>query len=250
MGISPTAERPVIASAPTAPIELRRRERERFGRRIQWETVFFGLLAAVGLAALLVAMVLGGLVAAGVTDFRDNAASFFDHLTTAGGGVAIAIIALSYLTGGYVAARMARFDGWRQGLGIWFLSLLMVVAVAIAAWIGGGTLDPTKSISLPSNPVDTGPLSHSGWAILAVVLAVSLVAAVAGGILGERYHRAVDDAAFEPDEPEPEPEPEPEAETEVDSEDQPYGPDRVRQDAPTSAATSSEESTVSPAARP
>jgi hypothetical protein len=126
----------------------------------------------------------------------------------------------------------------------------MVVAVAIAAWIGGGTLDPTESISLPSNPVDTGPLSHSGWTILAVVLAVSLVAAVAGGILGERYHRAVDDAAFEPDEREAEPEPEPEPETEVDSDDQPYGPDRVRQDAPASAASSSEESTASPAARP
>ena len=96
-----------------------------------------------------------------------------------------------------------------------------------AAWIAGGTLDPTKSISLPSNPVDTGPLSHSGWAILAVVLAVSLVAAVAGSILGERYHRVVDD-----------------------SEDQPYGPDRVRQDAPASAASSSEESTASPAASP
>jgi hypothetical protein len=233
MGISPTAERPVIAAAPTAPVELRRRERERFGRRIQWETVFFGLLAAVGLAALLVAMLLGGLVAAGVADFRDDAATFFDHLTMAGGGVAVAIIALSYLTGGYVAARMARFDGWRQGLGIWLLSLLMVAAVGIAAWIGGGALDPTESISLPSNPVESGPLSHSGWAILAVVLAVSLIAAIGGGILGERFHRAVDDAG-----------------TELDAEDQPYGPDRARQEEPASAASSSEESTVSPAARP
>jgi Kef-type K+ transport system membrane component KefB len=227
MGISPTVEQPVIASHPTEPMVLRGRERAQLDRRIQWETVFFGLLAAVGLSALLVAMLLGGLVAAGVTDFRDNAATFFDHLTTAGGGVAIAIIALSYLTGGYVAARMARFDGWRQGLGIWMLSLLIAAAVVIAAWIAGGTLDPTKSISLPSNPVDTGPLSQSGWAILAVVLVVSMVAAVAGGILGERYHRAVDD-----------------------DEDQPYGPDRVRQDALASAASSSEESTVSPAASP
>ena len=227
MRTSPTIERSVITSAPTEPMVLRRRGRQRFGRRIQWETAFFGLLAAVGLAALLVAMLLGGLVAAGVTDFRDDAATFFDHLTTAGGGVFIAIIALSYLTGGYVAARMARFDGWRQGLGIWLLSLLMVAAVGIAGWIGGGTLDPTESISLPSNPIDAGPLSHSGWAIVAVVAAISLVAAVAGGILGERFHRAVDD-----------------------SEDQPYGPDRVKQDADASAASSSEDSTVSPAASP
>ena len=230
MGISPTTAQPVIAAPPTVPIELRRRERERFGRRIQWETVFFGLLAATGLAALLVAMLLGGLVAAGVADFRDNAATFFHHLTTGGGGVAIAILALSYLTGGYVAARMARFDGWRQGLGIWLLSLLMVAAVGIAAWIGGGTLDPTESISLPSNPVNTGPLSHSGWIIVAVVAAVSLITAVAGGILGERYHRAVDDVALEPD--------------------QPYGPDRIKQDTDASEASASEDSTVSPAASP
>jgi hypothetical protein len=231
MATSPTIERPAIAAPPTEPIDLRRRERERLGRHIQWETVFFGLLAAVGLAALLVAMLLGGLVAAGVADFHDNAAAFFDHLTTAGGAVFGAIVALSYLTGGYVAARMARFDGWRQGLGIWLLSLLAVAAVGIAGWIGGGSLDPTESISLPSNPIDVGPLSHSGWAIVAVVAAISLVAAVAGGVLGERYHRAVDDAAF-------------------DSEDQPYGPDRVRQEADASAASSSEESTVSPAASP
>jgi cytochrome bd-type quinol oxidase subunit 2 len=232
MRTSPTAERPSI-TAPTAPIELRRREQESVGHRIQWETTFFGLLAAVGLAGLLVAMLLGCLVAAGVTDFRDNARTFFDHLTMAGGGVAVAIIALSYLTGGYVAARMARFDGWRQGVGIWLLSLLMVVGVGIAAWIGGGNMNPAESISLPSNPIDNGPLSNSGWVILAVVLAVSLIAAIGGGILGERFHRAVDDLG-----------------TGFDSDDQPYGPDRVRQDAPASAASSSEESTVSPAARP
>jgi hypothetical protein len=91
---------------------------------------------------------------------------------TAGGVIPIAILALSYLTGGYVAARMARFDGRRQGFGVWLLSLVMVLAVAITAWIAGGELDPTKSISLPGNPIDEGPLSQSGWAILAVGLLV------------------------------------------------------------------------------
>jgi len=34
----------------------------------------------------------------------------------AGGGViAMAIVALAGLTGGYVAGRMARFAGWKQG---------------------------------------------------------------------------------------------------------------------------------------
>jgi hypothetical protein len=251
-------------------LELRRRElrreRQEFGGRIQWEAVFFGLLAAIGLAASLVAMVLGGLVAAGVTSFSDDAASLVNHVLTAGGAIAIAILALSYLTGGYVAARMARFDGWRQGLGIWLLSLFMVLAVAITAWISGGELDPTKSIALPSNPVDEGPLSQGAGAIAAVLALVPLVSAIVGGVIGERFHRAVDRAALDQTEPEaetevdldteaetevdPDTEAELEDETEVASADQPYGPRRERQDAPASAASSSAESTSSPAASP
>jgi hypothetical protein len=42
--------------------------------RIQWETAFFGLLAAVGLPALLVAMLLGGLFAVGAIDSGETAA--------------------------------------------------------------------------------------------------------------------------------------------------------------------------------
>ena len=159
--------------------------------RILWETAFFGLLAAFGLATLLTAMLLGGLVAAGASDFGETAATFFDHLTRAGGAIAIAILALSYLTGGYVAGRMARFDGWRQGLGVWLLSVLVVAAGLIAAWISGGSLDPTQSISVPSDPIDAGPLQN-GWLLATVGLLLSLLASVGGGVLGERYHRAVD----------------------------------------------------------
>lgn len=179
---------------------LHRRERAQFGGRVQWEAVFFGLLAAVGLAALLVAMVLGALVAAGVTDFSEKASTFADHLTTGGGAIAVAVLALSYLTGGYVAARMARFDGWRQGVGIWILSVLMMLAILIAAWVSGGQLDPAKSISLPGDPVDEGPLSHT-VVLLAALVVIPLASAILGGVLGERFHRAVDRAGFT--EPEP-----------------------------------------------
>jgi hypothetical protein len=265
MGTNPTVEGPTIRHRGRALMELRRRElhrqeRREFGGRIQWEAVFFGLLAAIGLGASVVAMVLGGMVAAGVTSFHEDAASLVDHVMTGGGLIPIAILALSYLAGGYVAARMARFDGLRQGLGLWLLSLVMAIAVAITAWIAGGDIDPTKSITLPSNPIDEGPLSDTGWAILAVGVLVPLIFSIAGGVLGERFHRAVDRAGT--DEFEAVPDYEPEAETEVqpdddadaDSdptvEDQPYGPRRMRQDAPASAASSSEDSTSSPTASP
>jgi hypothetical protein len=197
MGTSPTVERSRIRHPRSEVLlELRRRElrreRQEFGGRIQWEAVFFGLLAGVGLAACLVAIVLGGLIAAGITDAHEDAVGLVDQMMAGGGGISLAILALSYVTAGYVAARMARFDGWRQGLGIWLLSLLVVLAAAVAAWIAGDKLDPTESISLPSNPVDEGPL-HEGAAVIAPVLvAVPLIAALIGGVIGDRFHRAVD----------------------------------------------------------
>jgi hypothetical protein len=230
--MNPTMDRTRIRHPRSeALLELRRRElrreRQEFGGQIQWEAAFFGLLAAVGLAACLVATVLGGLIAAGVIGSHEDATGLVDQMMTGGGAISVAILALSYLTGGYVAARMARFDGWRQGLGIWLLSLLVVLAAAITAWIAGGKLDPTESISLPSNPVDPvdeGPL-HQGVAVIAAVLVVvPLLAALIGGVLGDRFHRAVDRAGTEEFEAVPPPHPrdgsedEPEPDTEVDEE--------------------------------
>jgi hypothetical protein len=230
MGASPTVERTRIRRPRSEALlevrrrELRRRERQEFGRRIQWEAVFFGLLAAIGLGASLIAMVLGGLVAAGVTDFGQPASTLVHRMSVGGGAIGVAILALSYLAGGYVAARMARFDGWRQGLGVWLLSLLLLAAAAVTAWIAGGELDPTKSITLPSNPIDSGPLADGGVVLVAVAIAVPLVFAVLGGMVGERFHRAVDRVGLPPEpavEPESESEPEPEEETQKEDEKEP-----------------------------
>src|ERR687898_1382184 len=185
MGMNPRVERPLMRPRSEVLAELRRREvrreRQEFGGQIQWEAVFFGLLAAIGLAASLVAMVLGGLVATGVTSFSEDATELVDRMMAGGSAIAVAILALSYLTGGYVAARMARFDGWRQGVGIWLLSLVIVLAAAVTAWIAGGELDPTDSITLPDNPVDEGPLGASAWVTAAVLLVVPLLSALIGG---------------------------------------------------------------------
>jgi hypothetical protein len=202
MGNVPTVHRGRIRRPRSEVLlEARRRElhreRQEFGGRIQWEAVFFGLLAGVGVAACLVAGVLGALIAAGVISSHENAAGFVDQMMAGGGAISLAILALSYLTAGYVAARMARFDGWRQGLGIWLLSLLVVLAAAVTAWIAGGQTDPTDSISLPANPIDEGPL-HQNVAVIAPVLTlVPLIAALVGGVLGDRFHRAVDRAGTE-----------------------------------------------------
>ena len=174
---------------------LHRRERQAFGGRIQWEAAFFGWLAAIGLAAILVAMLVGGGVAVGLTDIKDSAGEQADRLTLGGGVLLVAILAISYLAGGYVAGRMARFDGWRQGLGVWILALAMTLALGATAWIAGGDVNPLESLELPRIPVEEkGSLTSGGIIAMIAAAVVTLAAAIGGGVAGERFHRAVDDA--------------------------------------------------------
>jgi hypothetical protein len=120
-------------------------------------------------------------------------------------------------TGGYPAGRMARFAGWKQGLAVCLLSALVALVVLITAWIAGGELDPAKSIDMPSNPVDEGPLSNVP-ALIALSALIALALSLAGGVLGERFHRALDREELETAEPEAEPEGEAEPETEAGEE--------------------------------
>jgi hypothetical protein len=176
---------------------MHRREHQAYGGGIQWEAAFFGWLAAIGLAAILVALAVGAGVAVGLTDVNDPAAEQAERLTAGGGALLVAILALSYLAGGYVAGRMARFDGWRQGLGLWLLALLMTGGLALAAWIGGGDVNPLDDLELPRVPVEEEAGLTTGGAIALTATAVAtLGAAIAGGIFGERYHRAVDEAGI------------------------------------------------------
>ena len=86
----------------------------------------------------------------------------------------------------------------------------------MTAWIGGGDVNPLRALDLPRVPVDEGGELTTGGAIATAATAiVTLLAAVAGGIAGERFHRAVDDAGETAPEPEQlELEPQPRAEHE------------------------------------
>ncbi len=53
-----------------------------------------------------------------------------------------------------------------------------------------------ERLELPALPVGDSELATGGAVALAAVVIVTLVAAVAGGKAGERYHRRVDRAGF------------------------------------------------------
>jgi len=195
------------ARTPTTPTDLprerigeqdvRARQREEFGG-FSWGSVFFGWLVAIGLAALLTGVLTGAGTAIGITELSDGELS--DNAETIGllGGILLfAVLLLSYYAGGYVAGRLARFDGARQGFGVWILGLVMTLGFAALAALAGSEWNVFERLDLPRVPVDEGTLTTGGAITLAAIAIGTLIAAGAGGKVGERFHRKVDRVAFE-----------------------------------------------------
>jgi hypothetical protein len=175
--------------------EVVARERERFGG-MKFGASFFGWLTATGMAVLLTAL----LAAAGAgvslaTDLDETAADPNQAQTIGliGAIVLLVIIFLSYLAGGYVAGRMARFNGARQGFGVWLWALIIAVVVAILAVVGGTQFNLLANLNtFPRIPIDEGDLTTVGVITAIAVALVALVGAVLGGLAGMAYHRRVD----------------------------------------------------------
>ncbi|SOC50503.1 hypothetical protein SAMN05660748_3253 [Blastococcus aggregatus] len=173
-------------------------QRSRYGG-LKWGAAFFGWLSANGLAVLLVALLSAGGVAIGLTqglDSTDEAADQADTIGLAGGIVLLVVLFLAYLAGGYVAGRMARFDGARQGIAVWVIGLAVVLVLAVAGLLFGAEYNVLERLDLPRIPIDEGTATTGGIIALVAVLVATLLGAILGGKLGERYHRKIDRAGF------------------------------------------------------
>jgi hypothetical protein len=176
-----------------APRDLHYRQREEYGG-FSWGSAFFGWLVSVGIAALLTAIVSAAGTAVGLT----QGASGSDAQSNAGtvgivGGVLLLVILLvAYYCGGYVAGRMARFNGPRQGLGVWIIGLILTIFLAIAGVVLGAEYNVLEKLSLPRIPVSEGALTTGGVITLAAVVIGTLLAAMAGGKQGTHFHRKID----------------------------------------------------------
>jgi hypothetical protein len=193
----PATSRPFRATSPATAAEARAVQRARWGGA-DGTAIFFGWLSALGLAALVLAVVaaagtrLGFASAVGTGDARSNART----IGIVGAAILVVILLLAYFAGGYVAGRMARFDGGHQGFRVWLLGLLATVAAAAAGWIGGSQYNVFQQLNLPRIPVNEGDIATGALITLALVLLGTLLAAIAGGKAGDRYHRRVDETAW------------------------------------------------------
>ena len=175
----------------------RARQREEYGG-INWGAAFFGWLVAVGLGSLLVAILAAAGTAVGLTAERHRVRRH-ENAETIGIGGAIAVLVvlmIAYYCGGYVAGRMSRFDGARQGFGAWLFGIAVAIVLALAAVILGSEYNVLEQLNLPSLPVGDATLTTGGAIALAAVVLGSLLAAIVGGKAGERYHRKVDRVGF------------------------------------------------------
>jgi hypothetical protein len=166
---------------------------------ISWGAAFFGWLSANGLAVLLIALLSAAGVALGLArgvDTADEAAAQAETLGIGGGIAILVVLFLAYLAGGYVAGRMARFDGARQGVAVWLIGLLVVLVLAAAGAILGAQYNVLQQLNLPRIPIDEGTATTAGIVTLVAILLVTLLGALIGGTVGERYHRKVDRAGF------------------------------------------------------
>lgn len=170
---------------------------------------FFGWLVATGLAALLISLLTALGSATAFTTIKDrvnidtsspnnssiNTTNLSDDLQTIGliGGILVLLaLSIAYYAGGYVAGRMSRFDGGRQGFGVWVIGILLTVVLAILGVIAGSSFNLLEQLNLPRIPVDEGELSSGGLITLLLVVIVTVVAAITGGKAGQGYHDKID----------------------------------------------------------
>jgi hypothetical protein len=113
-----------------------------------------------------------------------------------GGVLLLVIVLVAYYAGGYVAGRMSRFTGVRQGLGVWIIGLVVTVILAAAGALLGAKYNVFSQLNLPRIPVDEGSLSTGALIALAAIVLGTLLAAVAGGKAGTQFHRKVDRAGL------------------------------------------------------
>lgn len=182
-----------------ARTEVLDKQKERFGG-IKWGSAFFGWLTATGMAVVLTALVaaVGGALglATGATDQAGQAAQ--DPGTAQTAGIVAAIVALvvllvAYYCGGYVAGRMARFNGAKQGIAVWVWAIVIVIVIAILGVVAGAQFNILDSLGgLPQLPLDPGALTIGSIIAAVAALIAALVGAVLGGLAGMRFHRKID----------------------------------------------------------
>jgi hypothetical protein len=166
---------------------------------VDWLASFLGFVFAIVLGAIFSAVAGLVLVPFGVT--LDLSGGQIGASVITGLALLGVLIFLTFFFGGYVAGRLARFDGGRNGAMVVVWMFIVVVILALAAVIFSGFLPPgiaeRSGILLDRIVSTTRNLAGAGVAGLVTAVAALLLALLSGslgGRMGSRYHTEIDRA--------------------------------------------------------
>jgi hypothetical protein len=165
---------------------------------VDWLASFLGFVFAMVLGAVFSAVAGLVLLPFGITPELSGqlGASVITGLALLG-----VLIFLTFFFGGYVAGRLARFDGGRNGAMVLVWLFIVVLIITLAAAIFSGFL-PAEMAEVIANLVDrilstAGNLAGAGVVGLvtaAAALLLALLGGSLGGRMGSRYHAEIDRA--------------------------------------------------------
>src|SRR5215210_6814360 len=166
---------------------------------VDWLASFLGLVFAMVIGAIFSAI--AGLVLVPIGIPPDLSGGQIGAPAITGLALLGVLIFLTYFFGGYVAGRLARFDGGRNGAMVLVWTFIVVLILALGAVVFSGFL-PDAAAERLANTVDgmlstARDLAAAGvvgivTALTAVLLA--LLGGFLGGRLGSRYHTEIDRA--------------------------------------------------------
>ena len=176
-------------------------EKERFGG-MKFGAAFFGWLTATGMVVLLSALAAAIGAAVDFSTDNDLGQSLDQAMANQSAGIIgtvilLVILLLAYFAGGYVAGRMARFNGLKQGLAVWLWALIAGVVVVVLGLIFGDDIRSINQLNTVAPlPEDLDGATAVTWLAIAATLAATLIGALLGGLAGMRYHRRIDRADY------------------------------------------------------
>jgi len=170
--------------------------RDKFGG-VNLGASFFGWIVAIGIAILLTSIVgaIGTAIGFSGNLSQTDAERQAGTISIVSAIVLLLVLMVAYYAGGYVAGRMSRFDGGRQGFMVWLIGLLVTILAIVLGAVFGSQYNILDRVSLPRLPVS---FDQIGWGALITAVAVvvlTLLSAVMGGKVGHRYHDRVDRVA-------------------------------------------------------
>jgi hypothetical protein len=161
---------------------------------VDWLASFLGFIFALVAGSLF--SLVAGLVLAPLGVSMDLAGAEIGPAAITGLVLVAILVFLTYFFGGYVAGRLARFDGGRNGAMLLLWTGVTVLVLALINAVLSGFLPEGIDNLIQNNLLSTiGGLSGLGIVgvlIFVGALLVALLGGFLGGRLGSRYHAEID----------------------------------------------------------